>query len=81
MTAGGVSAPPLPLGVIMQIAYVPHPVSPDRKRELRAAGFKILDARFAPKGMADALQEQEETEVAPEAVTVKRRGRPPKREI
>lgn len=33
----------------MQIAYEPHPVSPDRKAELRAQGFKIVDARFAPK--------------------------------
>lgn len=36
----------------MQIIYEPHPVSPERKAELRAAGFKIIDARFAP---ADAI--------------------------
>lgn len=34
-----------------EIAYEPHPVSPERKRELRAAGFKILDARFKPDGV------------------------------
>lgn len=33
-----------------KIAYEPHPVSPDRKTELRAAGYKILDARFDPDG-------------------------------
>lgn len=32
------------------IHYEPHPVSPERKAELRAQGFKIIDARFAPKG-------------------------------
>lgn len=31
-----------------KIAYEPHPVSPDRKAELRAAGYKIIDARFDP---------------------------------
>lgn len=49
----------------MQIIYEPHPVSPERKAELRAQGYKILDARFAPE--ADAQEE------AP-----KRRGRPRK---
>lgn len=31
------------------IIYEPHPVSPERKAELRAAGYKIIDARFAPE--------------------------------
>lgn len=30
------------------IAYEPHPVSPERKAELRAQGFIIVDARFKP---------------------------------
>lgn len=30
------------------IAYEPHPVSPERKAELRKQGFKIIDARFDP---------------------------------
>ena len=34
----------------MKIAYEKHPVSPERKAELRGQGYKILDARFAPKG-------------------------------
>lgn len=33
-----------------KIAYEPHPVSPERKAELRKQGFKIIDARFAPAG-------------------------------
>lgn len=32
----------------MQIHYEPHPVSRERKAELRAKGLKIIDARFAP---------------------------------
>lgn len=36
-----------------RIAYEPHPVSPERKAELRAAGFKIVDAVFAPAKPAE----------------------------
>lgn len=32
----------------MNIAYEKHPVSPERKAELRAAGYKIIDIRFRP---------------------------------
>ena len=32
----------------MKIAYEPHPVTPERKAELTAQGFKIIDARLAP---------------------------------
>lgn len=31
-----------------EVVYEPHPVTPERKAELRAAGYKIIDARFAP---------------------------------
>lgn len=31
-----------------KIAYEKHPVSPERKAELRAQGYKILDAIFKP---------------------------------
>ena len=31
-----------------KIAYEPHPVSPERKAELRAAGYQIIDAVFNP---------------------------------
>lgn len=34
----------------MQIIYEPHPVTPERKTELRAAGYKVIDAQFAPEG-------------------------------
>lgn len=32
-----------------KIAYEKHPVSPERQAELRAQGFKIIDARFKPE--------------------------------
>lgn len=32
-----------------KIAYEVHPVTLERKKELRAQGYRILDARFAPK--------------------------------
>lgn len=48
----------------MTIHYEPHPVSPERKAELRAKGLKIIDARFAPEGsevaQADDLTELRE---------------------
>ena len=66
----------------MKIAYEPHPVSPERKAELRAQGFKIIDARFKPLDVvevvgadADAVQTKE-TET--QAETPVRRGRPRK---
>lgn len=31
-----------------KIAYEPHPVTPERKAELLAQGFRIIDARFKP---------------------------------
>ncbi|MAR55996.1 MAG: hypothetical protein CMM93_02330 [Rickettsiales bacterium] len=31
-----------------EIAYEEHPVSPERKAELREQGYKIIDARFDP---------------------------------
>jgi len=53
----------------MRIAYEPHPVSPERKAELRAQGFKIIDERFKPLDVveavgadADGVQAETETE-------------------
>lgn len=71
----------------MKIAYEPHPVSPERKAELRAQGFKIVDAAFKPLGDnvavgadADGIQAKE-AEASPETkAPVKRRGRKPKTE-
>lgn len=58
----------------MQIIYEPHPVSPERKAELRKQGFKIVDIKFKPLGHdvavgadADALQAQAEAEAEAEA--------------
>ena len=34
------------------VFYEPHPVSPERKVELVAQGYRIMDAKFAP---ADAI--------------------------
>lgn len=33
-----------------KIIYEPHPVTPERKQELREKGYKIIDAEFAPAG-------------------------------
>ena len=38
-----------------KVAYEPHPVTPERKAELRAQGFKIVDARFKPKEAAPSV--------------------------
>ncbi len=32
----------------MDIIYEPHPVTPERKAELRKKGLKIVDAKFDP---------------------------------
>ena len=32
----------------MQVHYEPHPVSQERKADLRAQGLTIIDARFKP---------------------------------
>jgi hypothetical protein len=39
----------------MEIIYEPHPVSPERKAELRAQGYKIIDARFRPATEPEAI--------------------------
>lgn len=55
-----------------EIAYEPHPVLPERKRELNANGFKIVDIAFAPEGYkAPQAQVQQ-----PEQEQRKQRGRP-----
>src|SRR5690606_7735981 len=38
-----------------KIIYEPHPVSPERKAQLRAEGYKILDAKFLPEGELENL--------------------------
>jgi hypothetical protein len=47
------------------IHYEPHPVSRDRKAELRALGFNIVDAKFAPpaeKKAAPRMQRKQPTQ-------------------
>ncbi|TDS73402.1 hypothetical protein [Comamonas sp. JUb58] len=40
-----------------KIAYEKHPVSPERKAELRAQGFKIIDAVFKPAQAQEQAQD------------------------
>lgn len=42
---------------LTKIAYETHPVPYDRKRELNAQGFKVLDVRFKPEGHGGALRD------------------------
>jgi hypothetical protein len=72
----------------MKIIYEPHPVSPERKAELRAQGCKIIDERFKPYQITEAAQTNAEEQTvqheakaqaeAPSAPALKRRGRPKK---
>jgi hypothetical protein len=74
----------------MQIKYEPHPVTPERKLELRSQGYKIIDERFKPYQITEAAQTnakeqaiQHEAEAkaqaeAPSAPALKPRGRPRK---
>lgn len=39
-----------------KIAYERHPVSPERKAELRGKGYKILDIQFAPADVRAKLE-------------------------
>lgn len=40
------------------IHYEPHPVSRERKAEIMAQGFRILDAKFKPKDYAEPAAEE-----------------------
>ena len=40
-----------------KIAYERHPVTPERKAELLAQGFQIIDARFKPADAEPAKAE------------------------
>lgn len=69
----------------MQIIYEPHPVTPERKSELLAAGYKIIDARFAPEGFEvqkplakedrEALFREKFPDLAPEPIDKPKRSR------
>lgn len=50
----------------MEIVYLEPPVSTEKKRELNAAGFRVVDARFKPADL-----EQDKQDAAP---PIKRHG-------
>ena len=68
----------------MKIAYEPHPVTPERKRELRDQGYKIMDIRFAPEGQKqtvapmDVAEATDNIEKLIESAPARRLGRPRK---
>ena len=57
------------------IVYEPHPVTPERKAELRAAGYKIIDARFAPEPVDMPRPVEVEINADPAPVEQPKRGR------
>ena len=57
------------------IVYEPHPVTPERKAELRAAGYKIIDARFAPEPVDMPRPVEVEINADPAPVEPPKRGR------
>ena len=52
------------------VFYEPHPITPERKAELIAQGYRIMDAKFAPtdaiiakpKIIPPAIEDHEEVE-------------------
>lgn len=50
-----------------QIAYEPHPVTPERKAELIGQGFKIVDLAFKPADDAPAQKPKRASKQQPEA--------------
>lgn len=49
------------------IAYEKHPVTPERKAELRSQGFKIIDAKFAPDDAKPASKPTKRSKAKPAA--------------
>lgn len=49
----------------MKIAYEPHPVTPERKAELRAQGFTILDAVYKPADEVKPEPQPKESKAKP----------------
>lgn len=45
---------------MQKIAYEKHPMPEGREDELRAAGYKILDIRFAPEGYEEVVLGEQE---------------------
>ena len=42
----------------MEVIYEPHPVTAERKAELRQKGLHIIDARFKPKDQSSDQDDQ-----------------------
>lgn len=42
----------------LKVWYEPHPVTPERKAELRARGYRIIDAVFAPLDWLPEMPEE-----------------------
>lgn len=42
----------------MEVIYEPHPVTAERKAELRQKGLRIIDARFKPKDQSSEKDDQ-----------------------
>lgn len=61
-----------------RVIYAHHPVSPERKAELRAKGFQIIDAAFMPDGYENPVCAPAEADGSGDGETTKRRGRSPK---
>ena len=59
-------------GAVMQIIYMPMPVSQDKKRELNKAGYRVVDVAFMPDGYENPSTDGEQQ------AEPKRRGRKPK---
>ena len=54
-----------------EVIYEPHPVTPERKAELKAQGYRIVDVRFAPPGYAETIEKS----VQPPAVNYRAQHR------
>ena len=61
----------------MTIIYEPHPLTTERKAELRAQGYKIIDVAFAPK-KEDEIAVPKPIEINIVEVEAQKRGRKPK---
>lgn len=57
------------------IAYEPHPVSPERKAELRALGLRIVDIQFKPADEESTEQPAADAAEAPAAPVSTRKTR------
>ena len=55
---------------VRPIHYEPHPVSPERKAELLAEGYKIIDAVFKPADDEDLAQEEDKPKRGRKAVAI-----------